>query len=264
MNTSLLYFSGVTLRRDGIAVLDGMSMGVPGDSLTGLLGQNGAGKSTLLDIASGRLAPDGGSIRFDGDEIAGLPAPLVASRGLARVWRYPLALPGMTAVEQVMAGGFLRRRTGFWSSLFSLPEARRAAAVQERQARSLLARVGLAERADHPAVRLRRLDLLRLEIARALAASPRLLLLDEPDAGLRAEDSATLGQLLRTLRADGLTLLVASHAIAFVAAHCDHAVVLDHGNVVAAGRPATCLERPIVREALLGRQQDADRLRARR
>ncbi|MBN8892027.1 MAG: ABC transporter ATP-binding protein [Rhodospirillales bacterium] len=264
MSVDLLELVRVGKAFGGATVLDDLSFAVRQGSLTALLGPNGAGRTMVAELVCGMQRPDAGAIRFAGVPIGHLPAHAVAALGLVRIWRHARPIRGLTVLEQVIAGGFLRRGIGFWPSLLHLPAARRAATAQAGRAHALLARVGLAQRADHPAEALGQGELRRMEVARALAAAPRLLLLDEPAEGLAASDSAAIGVLLRELRDEGMTLLVIAHNMQFVADHCDHVVVMRAGRHIAEGPPATCLGHPAVQDALLGRQQDADSLRARR
>lgn len=237
-----------------------VSFAVAAGSLVGLLGPNGAGKTVLLDMVGGHR-PAGGRVRVGGEDISGLAAAEVAALGVGRVWHRPVALAGLSVLEQVLAGSFLRRERGL-AALLGLPAARRAAAARRERAMALLGRLGLADKAGRPARTLRAGELRRLDIARALAAEPRLLLLDEPAAGLNEEDREAIGRLLQALRGEGMALLLAEHSVAFVGQYCDRAVVLDRGRVLAEGTPGECLEDEHVQEALFGRRADADRLRA--
>lgn len=237
-----------------------LSLSVAAGSLTALLGPNRSGKTRLLD-AIGRHVPPEGRILVDGQDVAARPPAAVAALGVARVWRYPTALAGFSVLEQVLAGGYLRRPRGL-AAVPLLPPARRAAAARQALAARLLERVGLADKAAQPAASLRAGELRRLDIARALAAAPRLLLLDEPASGLLEEDRERVGTLLQALRDEGMALLAAEHSVAFAGQYCDRAVVVEGGRMLAEGTPAECLEHDEVQEALFGRQSHADRLRA--
>lgn len=256
-----LEFDGVSLRHAARTVLDGLAFVAPAGRITGILGQNGAGVTEVVELAGGATRPSQGRILLDGAALAATPV-VAAAQGVARCARQPRGIVGMTVLEQAMTGGF-RHRPGLWALLLGLSTARRAERRLAERARALLTRAGLAARAGDPATRLRRGEAWRLEIVRAMTAAPRLLLLEAPSASLRPADSEALGTLLRGLCDEGLTVLVAEHNMGFVAAHCDHAVVLRRGRLLAEGAPRVCLDRPDVQEALLGRQQDADRLRAR-
>jgi branched-chain amino acid transport system ATP-binding protein len=259
--SATLEFENVSLRQGGQPMLDGLGFTAPGGRLTGVLGQNGSGVAEVMALAGGAARPADGRILLDGAALG--PNPVAAAaQGVARCARQPRGIVGMTALEQAMTGGFARR-PGVRSSLLGLPAARRAERALAERAGGLLARVGLQARAEEPAQLLRRGDLWRLDLARALAGAPRLLLLEAPSAALRDADAAALGRLLRALCEEGLTVLVGERNMGFVAAHCHHAVILQRGRLLAEGSPQDCLDRPDVQEALLGRQEDADRLRAR-
>jgi branched-chain amino acid transport system ATP-binding protein len=257
----MLEFDGVALRCGGRTVLDGLGFVAPAGRITGVLGLNGAGVTAVVALAGGAVLPSGGRILLAGVALGATPMA-AAAQGVARCASQPSGVAGMTVLEQAMTGGFVHR-PGFLASLLGLPGARRAERALAERARALLARAGLAARAEEPAARLRRAEAWRLEIVRALAAAPRLLLLEAPCAALRPADAEALGTLLHGLCEDGLTVLVAERNLQFVARQCDHAVVLQRGRKLAEGAPRACLDRPEVQEALLGRQQDADRLRAR-
>lgn len=260
-DSAMLEFVGVALRRGAQPVLEGLDFDAPRGRITGLLGQNRAGVAELVALAGGAMRPSGGRILLEGAALGATPMA-AAAQGVARCARRPRGIVGLTVMQQAMTGGFVHR-PGFLASLLWLPGARRAERALAKRVRGLLAQAGLAAQAEAPAVRLRPAEAWRLEIVRALAAEPRLLLLEAPSAALRPADCAALGEWLRGLCAAGLTVLVAERNMEFVAAQCDHAVVLHHGRKLAEGAPRACLDRPEVQEALLGRQQDADRIRAR-
>jgi branched-chain amino acid transport system ATP-binding protein len=181
---ALLTLSGVGKSFGGVAAVSDLDLAVPLGSVTGLMGPNGAGKTTLINVISGLLPADRGAILLDGAPIRHLPPHRIAAAGIVRTYQNVRLFSGMTVLEQVMAGCFLRRGTSLWASFLGLPKARAAWTRTEAEARALLDRVGIADRADVLAETLSYGEQRRVEIARALGARPRLLLLDEPTAGM--------------------------------------------------------------------------------
>jgi branched-chain amino acid transport system ATP-binding protein len=165
-------------------------------------------------------------------------------------------IQGMTVLQQVVAGTWLRRDTSLLASILHLPSARARMLETEQYALNLLERVGMADRADILAEALSYGEQRRVEIARALGAAPRLLLLDEPTAGMNGQESRRIGELIAALRADGLTILLVEHNMKLVADHCDHAVVMNFGRKIAEGTPTHCLSDPGVQEAYFGRARE--------
>jgi branched-chain amino acid transport system ATP-binding protein len=237
-------------------------MAVRSGSVAGLMGPNGAGKTTLVNLISGLLPADAGAIRFEGEELQRLPAHEIAARGIARTYQNVRLFSGMTVLEQVMAGCYVRRGTSMWASFLGLPAARAAQAEVERHARELLERVRMAHRADVLAETLSYGEQRRVEIARALGTSPRLLLLDEPTAGMNAQESSEIGQLAHSLRGGGLTVLMVEHNVRLVKDFCDHVTVMNFGRLLAQGTPAECMAHPEVLAAYFGKSADAERLRS--
>ncbi|TRZ69416.1 MAG: ABC transporter ATP-binding protein, partial [Comamonadaceae bacterium] len=168
---------------------------------------------------------------------------------------------GMTVLEQVMAGCYVRRGTSLWASFLGLPKARAARKAVESHALELLDRVQLANRAHLLAETLSYGEQRRVEIARALGTSPRLLLLDEPTAGMNAQESNEIGKLVHSLRDGGLTVLIVEHNVQLVKDYCDHVTVMNFGRFLADGTPAECIAHPDVQAAYFGKTTDAERIR---
>lgn len=241
----------------GVKAVRGLSFVVPRGSITGLMGPNGAGKTTVINLISGQLAPDGGEIVIDGEYATGLRADYVAEMGLARTYQNVRLIGGLSALQQVISGFYLRRQTGLLASVLHLPGALRRMRAIEDAALLLLERVGMADRADILAEALSYGEQRRVEIARALAAAPGVLLLDEPTAGMNAQEAERIGTLMHALRDDGLSILLVEHNMRLISDYCDRAVVMNFGAGIAAGTPAECLDHPAVQEAYFGRERHA-------
>ncbi|MBX3501661.1 MAG: ABC transporter ATP-binding protein [Alphaproteobacteria bacterium] len=239
MSASMLAVSGLTRRFGGLLAVDGVGLDVARGRILGLLGPNGSGKTTVLNLISGALAPDDGAIVLDGVPIAGLAAHRIARLGVARTFQLVRVLGSMTCHENVLVGVAFGT-TNNWGS-----EARRAA---DR----LLARVGLEGRGDTPTSALTYIDQKRLELARALAQRPRLLLLDEWLAGLNPTELAEGIALVRSLREEGMTILMVEHVMDAIRSLCDRCVVMNVGRAIAEGTPDAVLADPEVVRAYLG------------
>jgi len=258
----LLRLSEVRRRFGGVQAVDGVSLDVPEGSVYGLIGPNGAGKTTLVNLITGHARPDGGTVHFGGVDITGRPAHAVAAAGVARTFQNIRLYRDLTAVENVVAGGHLHRHGDTMRVVAGLPSGREGRRARERAAEDLLAQVGL-----DPGVFGRRRagtlaygDQRRVEIARALALRPRLLILDEPGAGMNAGEKDGLRELLAGLVAGGLSVLLIDHDMRFVMAACDHVAVLDFGRKIADGPPAEVAKDPAVVASYLGsRSTDAAR-----
>ena len=246
----------------GVAAVSGLSMTVKAGSVAGVMGPNGAGKTTLVNLISGLLPSDTGTIRFGGVEIQRSAAYDIASQGIARTYQNVRLFSGMTVLEQVMAGCYLRRGASLWASFLGLPKARAARKAVELHAYELLERVQLGRQAHLLAETLSYGEQRRVEIARALGTGPRLLLLDEPTAGMNVQESNEIGSLVHSLRDGGLTVLMVEHNVRLVKEFCDHVTVMNFGRLLAHGTPADCMAHPDVQAAYFGNTADADRIRA--
>ncbi|HYS31875.1 MAG TPA: ABC transporter ATP-binding protein [Streptosporangiaceae bacterium] len=251
MNDGSLEVQGVTVRFGGLTALDGVSLtAVPGQ-VTGIIGPNGAGKTTLLNVLCGFVRPESGTIRFGGRELTGLRPHRLAGLGIARTLQGVGLFGGLSVVENVMVGATVHARAGFWSALAGAPRSDRDERRLRERALAALDQVGAAEHAearpDTLAFGVRK----RVALARALAARPRLLLLDEPASGLSEQELPELGGLISGL-ADDATLVVIEHRMDLMMSVCDTITVLDFGKVIATGTPGQVQADPAVTAAYLG------------
>ena len=257
MTASALALEGVSKAFGGVLAVDGVSFDIPVGSLSALIGPNGSGKTTLFNLVTNLYRHDRGSIRLFGRETANVADWQIAALGVVRTFQTARVFPGMSAFENVLAGAHLHLRTGLLSQMFWLGGARRQERTLAAQAETLLDLLGLTPFRDRAATDLPMGAQKLLEVVRALMARPKLLLLDEPAAGLNDGETAELALLLRAVRESGVTVLVVEHNMSLVMGVADRVIVLDAGSVVAQGSPAEIQRNPRVIEAYIGQQEQA-------
>ncbi len=251
----LLEARAVTRRFGGLTAVDAVDLEVRMGEIVALIGPNGAGKTTFFNCLTGFIPPTSGSIRFgeSGIELAGRMPHEVARLGVARTFQNVRLFPGMSALANVLAGRHLRTRAGLVESVVRTRRQRDEEETARLKGEEWLGFVGLSDEMDRPARELPLGDQRRLEIARALAAEPLLLLLDEPAAGMNPSETAELAELVRRIRALGVTILLIEHDMRVVMGISDRVAVLDHGARIACGAPDAVRTDPAVIEAYLGR-----------
>jgi branched-chain amino acid transport system ATP-binding protein len=239
---ALLEVKNLTKQFGGLVANRDISLQVDAGEIVAIIGPNGAGKSTLFNGLAGHHAPTSGSVTFDGVELVGLTPEAVAAAGLMRTYQIPRSFPAMTVLENVMVGALLRHPT---------------LSVARAAAQQVLDTVGLGERGAMPAGALNVAGQKRVELARALAASPKLLLLDEVAGGLNPGEALELAEILRAIHAKGVTLVIVEHVLEVVMQLAHRVLVLNFGQLIASGTPRDIVRNPQVIEAYLGRKYRA-------
>ena len=236
----------------GVQAASDISMRVPAGKITGLIGPNGAGKTTLINLITGILKVSGGHIHFGAQEITQAPAHMVARAGITRTFQNIRLLTEASVLDNVMIGFYRRETATTLASLLGLPGARRETASLRARALALLERFGMAHLAQHEAGSLAYGHQRRVEMMRALASDPALILLDEPVAGMNDVEAAELGAIFTRLAQEGMGVLLIEHNVRFVTQLCHHIYVLDSGRMIASGTPTEVINDPAVITAYLG------------
>jgi ABC-type branched-subunit amino acid transport system ATPase component len=256
MQEPILKVQNLSKHFGGVHAVQGVSCEVMPGQIFAVIGPNGAGKTTFFNCLSGTLVPSDGAIEFEGKRIEKQPAHRIAALGMARTWQTIRLFAHLTVLDNVLIGCHSRGRCGFLNSLFHTPWQRREERALRQEAFEQLERLEIGRLANASVDSLPFLQQRRVELARALAARPRLLLLDEPAAGLNTRETAHLGELIESIRQTGVTILLVEHDMSLVMDISDRVLVLDHGVPLAEGSPREIQENEKVIATYLGSDED--------
>ena len=250
--TAALEIKNLAKKFGGLKAIDNVTLTVPDGSLTAVIGPNGAGKTTLFNLVTNLFHPDSGTVTFYGESLIGRSPSEIAALGLIRTFQTARVFPGMTVIENTLAGAHLKVRSGLLPQMLWLGSARREEKTLVKEAEALLDLVGLSALRNTPATDLPMGSQKLLEVVRALMAHPRLLLLDEPAAGLNDSETEDLAHLLSAVRGAGITVIVVEHNMSLVMSISDQVIVLDAGAVAASGTPGEIQKNARVIAAYVG------------
>jgi branched-chain amino acid transport system ATP-binding protein len=252
ISPNVLRLENVARNFGGVPAVDNVSLAVKVGTITGLIGPNGAGKTTIVNLVMGLLHLSAGRVLLSDQDVSRLEAADLARAGVARTFQNVRLVSNGTVLENVLSGFHRHEAAGLWANAFGMPSARAEARRHLDEARALLARFDMTQFADHRASALSYGHQRRTEMMRALAMKPKLLLLDEPVAGMNDTEAASLAHIFREIAADGVAVLLIEHNMRFVSSLCSYLYVLSSGRLICEGLPDTVLKNNEVIEAYLG------------